>query len=163
MGVIGAMAEFERDLLIERTQAGLQRAKAEGVALGRPASLDADQREAVQAELAGGASVSEVARRYCNQPPDRDACRGRRSACRKAARSHDQGRLSTLSPLLRKASDCRQLNKSGQYLPTDIKRDGDLPLSEIIVHGPPLRSLATEPETDPGHMAVRSQLRRRSS
>jgi putative DNA-invertase from lambdoid prophage Rac len=64
MGVIGAMAEFERDLLIERTQAGLKRAKAEGVALGRPASLDAQQREAVQAELAGGASVSEVARRY---------------------------------------------------------------------------------------------------
>jgi putative DNA-invertase from lambdoid prophage Rac len=64
MGVIGAMAEFERDLLIERTQAGLERAKAEGVALGRPASLDAKQREAVQAELAGGASVSAVARRY---------------------------------------------------------------------------------------------------
>ena len=34
MQVIVAVAEFERDLLIERTQAGLQRAKAEGKALG---------------------------------------------------------------------------------------------------------------------------------
>src|ERR1700693_6460808 len=38
MGVINAVAQFERDLLIERTQAGLKRAKAEGVGLGRPAT-----------------------------------------------------------------------------------------------------------------------------
>lgn len=36
MQVLGAVAEFERDLLIERTYAGLQRAKATGVKLGRP-------------------------------------------------------------------------------------------------------------------------------
>lgn len=36
MQVLGAVAEFERDLLIERTQAGLVRAKAEGKKLGRP-------------------------------------------------------------------------------------------------------------------------------
>src|SRR4051812_41818656 len=36
MNVINAVAEFERDLLIERTQAGLSRAKAEGKRLGRP-------------------------------------------------------------------------------------------------------------------------------
>jgi putative DNA-invertase from lambdoid prophage Rac len=85
MGVIGAMAEFERDLLIERTQAGLERASSEGVALGRPASLDADQREAVQAELAGGASVSEVVRRYGDKPPNGHARQGQRRACRIAA------------------------------------------------------------------------------
>src|SRR3954447_8843737 len=39
MGVINAVAEFERDLLVERTQAGLSRAKAGGKRLGRPASL----------------------------------------------------------------------------------------------------------------------------
>ncbi|WP_342653405.1 recombinase family protein [Pseudomonas sp. F3-2] len=38
MQVLGAVAEFERDLLIERTQQGLQRAKAEGKKLGRPAA-----------------------------------------------------------------------------------------------------------------------------
>ena len=36
MQVIAAVAEFERDLLIERTQAGLARAKAAGRTLGRP-------------------------------------------------------------------------------------------------------------------------------
>jgi putative DNA-invertase from lambdoid prophage Rac len=30
MGVISAVAQFERDLLIERTQSGLKRAKAAG-------------------------------------------------------------------------------------------------------------------------------------
>jgi putative DNA-invertase from lambdoid prophage Rac len=64
MGVINAVAQFERDLLIERTQSGLQRAKAEGAVFGRPATLDADQRESVQAGLAAGVSVSELAKRY---------------------------------------------------------------------------------------------------
>lgn len=36
MQVLGAVAEFERDLLIERTQSGLSRAKQEGKILGRP-------------------------------------------------------------------------------------------------------------------------------
>ncbi|AZF57307.1 recombinase family protein [Pseudomonas sp. R11-23-07] len=39
MQVLGAVAEFERDLLIERTQAGLERAKKEGKKLGRPEAL----------------------------------------------------------------------------------------------------------------------------
>ena len=34
MGVINAVAQFERDLLIERTQAGLIRARAEGKRMG---------------------------------------------------------------------------------------------------------------------------------
>ena len=54
MGVINAVAQFERDLLIERTQSGLKRAKAEGVVFGRPATLGADQRDAVYAGLAAG-------------------------------------------------------------------------------------------------------------
>lgn len=64
MGVINAVAQFERDLLIERTQSGLKRAKAEGAVLGRPATLDEAQRKAVRKELGRGASVSELARRY---------------------------------------------------------------------------------------------------
>lgn len=62
MGVIAAVAEFERDLLIERTQAGLARAKAQGKVLGRPHSVGArDAAEALE-RLAKGASVAEVAR-----------------------------------------------------------------------------------------------------
>jgi putative DNA-invertase from lambdoid prophage Rac len=64
MGVINSVAQFERDLLIERTQSGLKRAKAEGVTFGRPAVLDEGQRKAVRKELESGASVSELARRY---------------------------------------------------------------------------------------------------
>ncbi|MDF3161694.1 recombinase family protein [Pseudomonas proteolytica] len=40
MQVLSAVAEFERDLLIERTQQGLIRAKAEGKQLGRPIAVD---------------------------------------------------------------------------------------------------------------------------
>jgi putative DNA-invertase from lambdoid prophage Rac len=64
MGVINAVAQFERDLLIERTQAGLARTKAEGTTLGRPVLLDADKREAIRAELKAGASVSALAKRH---------------------------------------------------------------------------------------------------
>jgi putative DNA-invertase from lambdoid prophage Rac len=64
MNVINAVAEFERDLLIERTQAGLSRAKAEGKRLGRPASLTAEQRRAVVRRLAEGGPVSALAREF---------------------------------------------------------------------------------------------------
>jgi putative DNA-invertase from lambdoid prophage Rac len=64
MTVINAVAEFERDLLIERTQAGLRRARAEGKRLGRPVSLTHDQREAVLQQLGEGASVSALARAF---------------------------------------------------------------------------------------------------
>jgi putative DNA-invertase from lambdoid prophage Rac len=64
MAVIAAVAQFERDLLIERTNAGLERAKASGAILGRRPSLSADERADVRARLAEGASVSELAREY---------------------------------------------------------------------------------------------------
>jgi putative DNA-invertase from lambdoid prophage Rac len=62
MGVINAMAEFERDLLIERTQAGLSRAKAEGKTLGRPQSLTAAQTQEVKVRLQAGDAVAAIAR-----------------------------------------------------------------------------------------------------
>ena len=64
MQVIAAVAEFERDLLVERTQAGLARARAEGKSIGRPGALTHDQREDVVRRLDGGASVSALAREY---------------------------------------------------------------------------------------------------
>jgi putative DNA-invertase from lambdoid prophage Rac len=64
MGVIATVAQFERDLLIERTQAGLKRAKAGGAVFGRPVTLDNAQRAAVRGELAGGATVSALAKQY---------------------------------------------------------------------------------------------------
>lgn len=64
MNVINAVAEFERDLLIERTQAGLSRAKAEGKRLGRPASLTVEQCKSVAQRLREGAGVSALAREF---------------------------------------------------------------------------------------------------
>ena len=64
MQVIAAVAEFERDLLIERTQAGLVRAKAAGKQFGRPPALNADERAAVVQRLRAGASIAELAREY---------------------------------------------------------------------------------------------------
>ncbi len=64
MGVLNAVAEFERDLLVERTQAGLQRAKAEGKALGRPAALTEQQQQEVLAKRAEGVSLGDLAKQY---------------------------------------------------------------------------------------------------
>ncbi|ODS23604.1 transposon DNA-invertase [Candidatus Endobugula sertula] len=47
--IFGALAEFERNLIRERTQAGLQAARARGKTGGRPTALDAEkQKTAVQ-------------------------------------------------------------------------------------------------------------------
>ena len=64
MGVINAMAEFERDLLIERTQAGLSRAKADGKVLGRPRSLNWDQYNEVLGRIGQGEAIAPLAREY---------------------------------------------------------------------------------------------------
>lgn len=64
MGVIAAVAEFERDLLIERTQAGLSRAKSEGKLLGRPQKLTKLQADAARVRVANGESVASVAREF---------------------------------------------------------------------------------------------------
>ena len=50
MQVIAAVAEFERDLLVERTQAGLARARAEGKSIGRPGRLTQSQREDISGD-----------------------------------------------------------------------------------------------------------------
>ena len=64
MGVIAAVAEFERDLLIERTQSGLARAKAQGKVLGRPRSVDAQASRIVVERLERGEAVAALAREY---------------------------------------------------------------------------------------------------
>lgn len=64
MGVIAAVAEFERDLLVERTQAGLSRAKAEGKTLGRPSSLTAEQQAAIRLQRSQGLSLGALAAEY---------------------------------------------------------------------------------------------------
>ena len=62
--VFGALAEFERSLIVERTRAGLDAAKARGRVGGRPAALD-DNAVAVAGALLRDSSIPirEVAKR----------------------------------------------------------------------------------------------------
>lgn len=64
MAVINAVAEFERDLLIERTQAGLKRAKAEGKILGRPTALSVEQQEEVRIRRKQCVSLGVLAKEF---------------------------------------------------------------------------------------------------
>lgn len=45
--VFGALAEYERELIRERVRAGIERAKRNGVKLGRPSNLNATVRAAI--------------------------------------------------------------------------------------------------------------------
>lgn len=64
MQVLTAVAEFEKDLLLERTHAGIARAKAEGKRFGRPPSLNKEQQREICERLGQGESVSAVARAF---------------------------------------------------------------------------------------------------
>ncbi|CAI2011900.1 recombinase family protein [Serratia entomophila] len=64
MQVISAVAEFERDLLLERTHSGIARAKAAGKRFGRPPVLNEEQQQAVLVRIKEGVSISAVAREF---------------------------------------------------------------------------------------------------
>ena len=64
LSMLSALAEMERDLLIERTQAGLQRAKAEGKQLGRKPKTTAAQKQTIRERLQAGETVSALAREF---------------------------------------------------------------------------------------------------
>ena len=59
--VTGAFAEFERSMIRSRVKAGLDRAKARGVRLGRPRT-GAKVETAIRARLAAGEGVKKVAK-----------------------------------------------------------------------------------------------------
>lgn len=63
--VLGAVAELERDLILERTRDGRAQAKAKGVAFGPKKKLTEDQLEQAIKELTeGNLSASAVASKY---------------------------------------------------------------------------------------------------
>ncbi len=62
--IFGALAEFERGVIRERTRAGLNAARARGRTGGRPPKLNADDLKAAKAMLADPEiNVEEIARR----------------------------------------------------------------------------------------------------
>lgn len=64
MTTLAAVARMERDLLIERTHAGLDRARREGKRLGRPCALSDSQKQAVLERIISGETISAIARDY---------------------------------------------------------------------------------------------------
>jgi DNA invertase Pin-like site-specific DNA recombinase len=60
--IIGAIAEFERNLIVERVRAGMRRARLEGRHIGRK-PLDID-RDAVLRDRASGRSLTQIAQTF---------------------------------------------------------------------------------------------------
>ena len=59
-GVMAAMAQFERDLIRERTAAGLAAARAHGAQVGRPCSVTAHQVEMITHYRAQGMTQAQI-------------------------------------------------------------------------------------------------------
>jgi DNA invertase Pin-like site-specific DNA recombinase len=64
MTVFAGIAEFERDLICERTGAGREAAKQRGVRFGRPPKLNPDQVQVASRLLSEGKPVRDVARTF---------------------------------------------------------------------------------------------------
>jgi DNA invertase Pin-like site-specific DNA recombinase len=62
--VLGGLAEFERHLILSRTNEGRVRAQARGVRFGRKHKLKRHQREEALARVAQGETLKEIARSY---------------------------------------------------------------------------------------------------
>jgi DNA invertase Pin-like site-specific DNA recombinase len=61
LGVLGGLADVERDLIRTRTAEGRSRAKAQGRAMGRPPSLTLAQQKEATRRRAQGATLKELA------------------------------------------------------------------------------------------------------
>jgi hypothetical protein len=101
--VLGSIAEFERDLIRERTAAGMRAAKRREAKIGRPEAA-IDRLELVRG-IRGGASVSELARRLgVGRRPvnSSQACLGRSGEKGRCHRARNliggKGRIGRLSP-----------------------------------------------------------------
>jgi DNA invertase Pin-like site-specific DNA recombinase len=64
LSMLGAVAEFERSMILERQREGIAIAKAAGKYTGRKASLTDTQADELRQRLAGGESVTALARDY---------------------------------------------------------------------------------------------------
>jgi DNA invertase Pin-like site-specific DNA recombinase len=60
-GMMGVFAEFERAMIVERTMAGLARARANGKRLGRP-RVNGDVQARIEASLAEGLGIQRTAK-----------------------------------------------------------------------------------------------------
>jgi len=66
--VFAGIAEFERDLIVERTASGRVAAQKRGVKFGRPGKLQPEQLSAIKSLLDQGKSVKDVADAFKTHP-----------------------------------------------------------------------------------------------
>jgi DNA invertase Pin-like site-specific DNA recombinase len=64
LSMLGAVAEFERSMILERQREGIALAKAAGKYKGRKAALTAAEADELRARLAAGESVTALARDF---------------------------------------------------------------------------------------------------
>jgi DNA invertase Pin-like site-specific DNA recombinase len=83
--IVGAIAELERSLIVERVRAGMRRAKLEGRRIGR-APLDVNREEVVR-DRRSGMSLTKVAEKHRIS---------RASVCRLVKQSENSERATTL-------------------------------------------------------------------
>jgi len=62
--VLAGLAEFERTLIMERTQAGIARAREKGITFGRPTKLNPRQRRMIAERYAAGETMAALARAF---------------------------------------------------------------------------------------------------
>ncbi len=64
LNILGAMAEFEREMILARTAEGREVARKNGIKIGRKPSLDAFQAAEAKARREAGESLTAIARTY---------------------------------------------------------------------------------------------------
>jgi DNA invertase Pin-like site-specific DNA recombinase len=61
-GMLGVFAAFEREIIQERVRAGMARARAEGLRVGRP-KIDPEKEEQIRTLLKAGVGLNSIARK----------------------------------------------------------------------------------------------------
>ena len=62
--IMSGIAEFERKLILSRTEAGIQKARDQGKKFGRPSALDAGQKRKIAERYAAGETMAALAADY---------------------------------------------------------------------------------------------------
>jgi DNA invertase Pin-like site-specific DNA recombinase len=104
LAIFSWVAEQERARLVERTLAGLERARAEGKVLGRPSGLSPEQVAAARVLRAQGASWSKVAAAIGVPPSTVRSALARNGGSILAGRPVEDG---TAAAGMRETVDCR--------------------------------------------------------
>ena len=60
--MMGVFSQFEREMIRERINAGLARAKAEGKKLGRPTNYNSGMKQSIKLLREGGMAIQQIAR-----------------------------------------------------------------------------------------------------